>query len=256
MLSIGTSPLDFFIFLIIIIIYIVHLKAGKGALGMSERITSYKALAELVSEWGFLPFFKNEISGFSVEEHTPSELWFADGAEGPWEWKGPAVKESGCAYGKFFRNKAGFISREWYIDFANYRRDGYDFDARYEDGLASHRDKRAYDILEQHDSLLSKELKRLWSAAEGDRKGFDTIMTRLQMQGYITTVDFEYQRDKQGNAYGWGIARYAVSERHFGDMFRENVYNISPEKSKERIVRHLSALFPQTDEEQILKIIK
>ncbi len=30
-----------------------------------------------------------------------------------------------------------YVSAKWFPDFANYRRDGYDFDARFEDGLAS-----------------------------------------------------------------------------------------------------------------------
>lgn len=28
-----------------------------------------------------------------MEEHTPPELWFVDGVEGPWEWKGPVIRE-------------------------------------------------------------------------------------------------------------------------------------------------------------------
>ena len=75
----------------------------------------------LVQEIGFLPFFENRISGFSIEEMTPASLWFTD-VPGPWEWKGGIIRR-GCAYGKFFRGKAGFISREWYTDFANYRRE-------------------------------------------------------------------------------------------------------------------------------------
>lgn len=50
------------------------------------------------------------------------------------------------AYGKLFAKKAGLVSREWYPDLANYRRNGYDFDARYEDGLASHQEKRVMDV--------------------------------------------------------------------------------------------------------------
>ena len=44
-------------------------------------------------------------------------------------------------YGKFFEKKAGFISLKLWPDFCNYRRDGYDFDARSDDGLAPYKDK-------------------------------------------------------------------------------------------------------------------
>ena len=97
---------------------------------METRIRSCEDLIRLIDTWGFVPFFRNAICGFSVEELTPPELWFSDTADGPWEWKGPAIRQSGCAYGKFFCGKAVFISREWFPEFANWRRDGYDYDAR------------------------------------------------------------------------------------------------------------------------------
>lgn len=122
-----------------------------------HRIRTKDDLADLVEQWGFLPLLKNKIPGFSVEEQTMPELWFAEGADGPWEWKGPVIRETGCGYGKVFRGKAGFVSREWYPDFANYRRNGYDFDARYEDGLAGWQDKLAYNVLAEYGSLISRE---------------------------------------------------------------------------------------------------
>ena len=86
------------------------------------EIRSAGDMEALVQQWGFLPFFKNEIEGFSIEEHTPPEWWFgdSDGGEGwgPWDWKGPVARTGSCAYGKFFRKKAGFISLEWFADFA------------------------------------------------------------------------------------------------------------------------------------------
>lgn len=217
----------------------------------SALIASAEDLGELVEVYGFLPFFKNELPGFSVEEHTPPNLWFVDDADGPWEWKGPVIRSTGCAYGKFFRGKSGFISKAWYPDFANYRRDGYDFDARYDDGLVRYKDKAVYDVLCEHDSLLSKEWKQLSGFGKNGRKGFEPILTRLQMQCYVTTVDFEYQQDRYGNIYGWGIARYATPEKHYGGAFKDCVYRCSPTESKERILRHLMSLFPLEKEEKL-----
>lgn len=222
---------------------------------MIGRIRSCDDLVKLIDAWGFVPLFRNSIRGFSVEELTPPELWFSDTAEGPWEWKGPAIRASGCAYGKFFQNKAVFISREWFLDFANYRRDGYDYDARFEDGLASFNDKWVYDLLESEPSLLSKELKQRGGFGKDGRKGFDAILTRLQMQGYVTTTNFEYLLDKHGAPYGWGVARYAVPENHFGADFSARVYRRTPEESARRIAEHLADLFPQADQKQIQKIV-
>lgn len=217
-----------------------------------NEVRSAQALAELAETWGIVPFFQNSIPGFSIEEHTPPDLWFSDEQDGPWEWKGPVIRQTGCAYGKFFQNKAAFISRTWFSDFANWRRDGYDFDARYDDGLAKSADKYVFDLLDRQDSLLSKDLKRLGGFGKKGRKGFDTIITRLQMQGYVTTADFEYRLDKSGRVYGWSVARYATPERYFGAEFTDTVYRRKPEESKDRILAHLSALLPEIPKQEIL----
>lgn len=39
-------------------------------------------LIAAVEQCGFLPFFRNEIHGFSIEELCPPELWFADDVDG------------------------------------------------------------------------------------------------------------------------------------------------------------------------------
>ncbi|MBR6941255.1 MAG: hypothetical protein IKH65_10635, partial [Clostridia bacterium] len=86
-------------------------------------IKTKKDLEDAVTEFGFVPFFSNSVPGFSLEENVSPRAWFSSD-EGAWEWKGPVIRETGCAYGKFFENKAVFISKEWFPDFANYRRDG------------------------------------------------------------------------------------------------------------------------------------
>ncbi|MBQ6933024.1 MAG: hypothetical protein IJN37_01415 [Clostridia bacterium] len=218
-------------------------------------IRSKADIIALVEKWGFVPFFKNEIRGFSIEELIDPSLWFGEN-DGPWEWKGPVIRETGCAYGKFFRGKAVFISRDWICDFANWRRDGYDHDARYDDGLASYNDRQVCEVLEKHPSLLSKNLKELSGFGRNGKKGFDGIITRLQMQGYVTTTDFEYMKDKKGKVYGWGVARYATFEQQFGEFFTQNVYKCQPSESYNRIFNHICRLFPDVDEGVVRKLLK
>ena len=221
-------------------------------------IRTKKDMIKAVETFGFLPFFANSIPGFSIEEHVVNDVWYTSGENEwkVWEWKGPVIRESGCAYGKFFENKAAFISKEWFPDFANYRRDGYDFDARFDDGLASYRDKDLYELLAANVPVLSKDLKTMGNYGKGGRKGFDTILTRLQAQCYVLTSDFVYARTKQGKNYGWGIAEYSTPEAFFGNFFRERVYRRTPEESYQRIFDHISALFPDVDEKAIRKILK
>ena len=115
-----------------------------------------------INEIGFLPLFKNEIPGFSLEERTVPEYWWSGDTEvDPWEWREIIARRVEVAYGKFFDKKAGFISKEWLPYFANYRRDGYDFDSLWEDGKASRRQKKIMDLFEENDEIESEELNKI-----------------------------------------------------------------------------------------------
>jgi hypothetical protein len=221
-------------------------------------IKSKSDLIQAINKFGFVPFFENSIPGFSVEEHITPDCWWNSGTGvwEAWEWKGQIIRETGCAYGKFFEKKACFISREWFMDLANYRRDGYDFDARYDDGLAPYKDKQLYDLIVSSAPVLSKELKRLGNYKKGGNKGFDTIISRLQAQCYVTISDFVYMKDKSGKRYGWGVAEYSTPEMFMGSDFTDNVYRYSPEESYERILEHFYGLFPGEEPEIIKKFIK
>ena len=220
-------------------------------------IQSKADLTDAIRQFGFLPFFANSISGFSVEEHITEDCWYhsGDGSWSAWEWKGPVIRETGCAYGKFFGKKACYISPEWFPDFANYRRDGYDFDARYDDGLADRRDKVLFELVDANAPVISKRLKQLGNYRKGGNKGFDTCITRLQAQCYVVISDFVYMKDKYGKPYGWGVAQYSTPERFMGEDFFNQVYRRTPEESYERILAHFCGLFPHEDIGKLKKFI-
>ena len=220
-------------------------------------------LEDAIGEYGIVPYFRCSIPGFSLEEHCPPRVLFSDGEEDTWAWKGPVIRETGCAYGKFFEKKAAYVSRELFPDLANYRRDGYDFDARYDDGLARFQDKLLFDLLEERAPVLSKELRLAGGyaysgrgqSAEG-RKGFDASIARLQEQCYVIISDFVYTLDKQGRPRGWGVAEYTTPERFWGERFRERVYAREPEESRARLLEHLARLFPQAGEAALTRFLR
>ena len=220
-------------------------------MAMIRQIDGVEALEAAAEEYGLLPFFSCGVPGYSVEDLTPARFWFADGVDGPWEWRMEAARRHNSAYAKLFAGKAGFCSREYYAELANYRRGGYDFDARWEDGLANHRDRQIIDALNKYGPLLTRELKR----AAGVEKGFETCLTRLQMQCYITVYDFEYLRDRHGVPYGWGMARYALSEAVFGDLPRA-AYFRKPSESFALLLKRLRELNPAAGEKALIRLIK
>ena len=49
------------------------------------RIRSWQDLVRWIDQVGFLPLFKNEITGFSAEEHTSDLYWWTgDPEQDPW----------------------------------------------------------------------------------------------------------------------------------------------------------------------------
>ena len=240
-----------------------------------KRLYSAEDLEQAVVKWGFLPFFKCGIVGFSVEELSAPELWFEEGIDGPWEWKGPVIRNWNCTYGKIYNRKAGFVSLEWLPDLVNYRRATYHANKMLLNSDEEDCEQIIYDTVVKYESLLSKEIKSLCGfhkpkqrqqhpfekllkqkAKRPKGESFDTAITRLQMATLLVTADFEYLCDKHGHPYGWGVARYTTPEALFGKECLTSCGKRTPEESKVRILAHLSNLFPHATETQLLKIIE
>lgn len=202
-----------------------------------------------IEEVGFLPFFRNEIKGFSVEEHTASTAWWTgDPATDPWEWRGMLASRGRLIYGKFFNRAAGFISKKWFPAFANYRRDGYDFDAAWDDELASRKAKKIMDLFaddRMDREILSPDLKEFAGYGKNGEKNFDGEITNLQMQTYLCIHDFKRRKSKAGKEYGWGVAQYCTPEHLFGYEHVSSLYNEDPAESALRILRHALEIYPR-----------
>ncbi len=226
-------------------------------------VQSKQDLIDAVQEFGIIPYFSNSIPGFSLEEHCPPSVLFNDTEENTWEWKGPVIRATGCAYGKFFAKKAAYVRRDLFLDLANYRRDGYDFDARYDEGLARFQEKQLYDLIAENAPIPSKVLRKSggyaysgrWQKTDG-KKGFDTSVTRLQEQCYVIISNFVYTIDKNGNRRGWGVAEYSTPEKYMGETFTEGVYRRKPGESYALLFEHLQRLLPAAAEKEIRKFLQ
>ena len=228
--------------------------------GLSEDdpycIKTVDELIKYINEIGFLPLFQNEIPGFSVEERTVPDYWWSDNIErDPWEWRRVIAGRGEIAYGKFFGKKAGFISKEWLPYFANARRDGYDFDARYDDELVKNRCKKIMDLFDDHEELYSFEMKKLAGFGKGGEKNFDGTITELQMLTYLVVKDFRQKKNKAGQPYGWSVAVYSTPEQMWGKELVRAAYAERAEVSRERILNYMKEIYPIATEKQIGKII-
>ena len=229
------------------------------------RIRTYKELTAYVSEVGFLPLFSNGVERFSAEEHVSPRYWWSGiREEDPWEWREIIAGEHQVAYGKFFAGRAGFISLEWLPYFANFRRDGYDFDPRWEDGLANRREKLIMDKLIDRDAdgepvwsdirILTTNLKKLCGFGKGGEKNFPGITTNLMMQTYLVITGFTRRVSKKGQEFGMPVSILQPPEAVWGYELVTSAYSEKPSQSWERIFNRVKTLFP-SDDESIIQII-
>lgn len=230
------------------------------------RIRTWEELVNWIDEVGFLPLFANEVTGFSVEEHVFAGHWWTGSAkEDPWEWREIIARSRKTAYGKFFDKKAGFISLKWLPFFANARRSGYDFDAKWADGLADRREKAIMDfylseedsgdLLWKTDQILSTDLKKMAGFGKMGAKNYSGIVTRLQMELYLVTVDFCRRTNKRGEEYGMPVSVMLPPESVWGYDLLTSAYHESPEQSRQRIYDRVRELYPAADEKAAERIL-
>ncbi len=221
-------------------------------------IHTVNELMDYINEIGFLPLFKNEIPGFSVEERTVPEFWWCEDADrDPWIWRELIARSGTIAYGKFFNKKAGFISKEWFPYFANARRDGYDFDALWDDEMASMRQKKIMDLFadDPDTELFSFEIKKKAGFGKGGEKNFEGTMTDLQMKTYLCMRDFKRRINKKGLPYGWNVAIYSTPEHLWGYEHVISAYKEYPSASADRIRKYMKEIYPIATDKDIQKVL-
>ena len=231
-----------------------------------DCIHTVEDLENYIEEIGFLPLFGNEVAGFSVEEWTDPRYWWTDITEkDPWRWREIIARRGKIAYGKFFDKKAGFISLKWLPYFVNYRRSGYDFDARWEDGLANRREKSIMDVYFYEDEegdavysterILSTDLKKKCGFGKEGSKNYPGIITGLQMQTYLVITDFVRRKNKRGEDYGMPVSIMMTPEAVWGRDVVTSAYNETPSESWQKIFDHVKELYGKSEEEAIIKLI-
>ena len=228
----------------------------------SEALHTVSDAIAYIKEVGFIPLFSNSIPGFSLEEHTaPSQWWTDDPESDPWKWRQVLSSDPNVAYGKFFGRNAGFISKDWFPVFANYRRNGYDFDALFEDELASYRSKKIMDVFEMDDDavgrqIMSSEVKSLAGfSKEGGEKNFEGVITDLQMQTYLIMGGFQQKKNRKGQPFGWHIAVMETPETKWGRNFVTSAYSEDPLQSWQKIMAKVTECFGEVDEKAITNLL-
>ena len=218
---------------------------------MKLQIRNQDDMVRIVEEYGFLPFFRSAIPGFSVEELAVPAVWFPPKGEGVWEWKSIVIDRTGGTYGRFFHSRPAFVSKEFFTLLAAYRRDGYDFEGFSNDGHATRSERTVHSLLEETDSESSTFLKL---KAKMSKTTFEKAIAGLQMKTFAVIQRFDYKLTKDGRSYGWGVARYALADYIFDDLETE-VDRYTPEEAYGKLESHLKERFPDCDTGDIHRLL-
>ena len=134
------------------------------------NVYSPESMINAIKEIGIIPFSKNIVPGWSIQEITDPDFWFTTSDQlGPWDWKVEAVHE-GIVYGKFIGGKAAFATLEAYSHLMNWRRSlpkyriavcGASEMKNLEERIAAYLSPTLLNCICERESLESSEIKNL-----------------------------------------------------------------------------------------------
>ena len=175
---------------------------------MLPPVSSPDAMCDAIRVAGIIPFFRGPVPGFSIEELTPPEHWFATSDElGPWDWKIAAVQSGDIAYGKFLcGGKAAFATVEWYAHLRNWRRSL----PEYEPDAAG---RRVLDLAAEQGSVSSADIRHLLGLKKAAADG---VSSRLMHQCRLLIGDIErVYRGPSLKYSGWQHCSFCTPEALF-----------------------------------------
>ncbi|MBE5792334.1 MAG: hypothetical protein E7322_09300 [Clostridiales bacterium] len=217
---------------------------------IKRQLKNADDMTALVNEIGFLPLFDVGVNGFSVEEMTRGQ-WWTGRADDPWHWREIAATQGEIIYGKIFNGRAGFVSRKWFPKFANYRRDGYDFDSRWEEGLEPPRNQAIMECVFHNPVIMTSDIKK-----QVGKTGFEGALTDLQMKTYLIIRGFDRKKNRFQEPYGWSIGVMDTPENAFGGDWATSAYQENPEKSYKDMIDQIESCLPGIDREALQRIMR
>ena len=165
-------------------------------------------MCDAIRTAGIIPFFKGPVPGFSIEELTPPEHWFASSDElGPWDWKIAAVQSGDIAYGKFLcGGKAAFATVEWYAHLHNWRLSLPEY-------TPDSAGRRVLELAAEQGSVSSADIRRLLGIKKAAADG---VSSRLMHQTRLLIGDIErVYRGPSLKYSGWQHCSFCTPEALF-----------------------------------------
>jgi hypothetical protein len=175
-------------------------------------ITSYEEAAEVIAKVGILPLSGLFPEHPSLESITQREAWHTGKDTDPWLWRDRFAGEGAAAYGRFMAKKPILVDAAWFPLLQAALKPAKSLRNRYEDGIVSKEVLRLYDLIEGHDGIDVKELRRAAGLQDKEsKKTFDDALIELQSTGGIVIAGISERLNELGNKNGWNSTCYSLS---------------------------------------------
>ncbi len=149
---------------------------------------------------------------------TPVRWHTGDKETDPWEWRMRVLEErDDIAYGKFFFNKGGFVTKEWLPFFLAARHGGSMFLHEYQEGHCSQMSKHIYELIYQKKTVAAHDIKPLLELGKEEQKDMEKALIELQMGLFIVIGGRQQKRSIAGEPYGWSSTVFTTTEHYFGE---------------------------------------
>ena len=244
------------------------------------NIDSPESMISAIKEIGIIPFSKNAVTGWSVQEITDPDFWFTSSDQlGPWDWKIEAVRE-GIVYGKFIGGKSAFATVEAYRHLMNWRRSL----PKYRIALGgAHLSPTLLNCIRERESLESSEIRALledlipqetrkqvggcmekYLIPNIKRPAVDMLLQHLDMGTWTIVGDITRVYKGPNCEYkGWQKNSITTPELLFGSLSQPTdapswarhlesctdndiPTDCTPEESREILISRIEALYPGT----------
>lgn len=215
---------------------------------LNYQISSATEMEQAIREVGIIPFIKDAIPGFSIQELTKQGYWIGgeEDSLGPWDWKIECVLSGDIAYGKFLcGGKAAFATIPFYRELANVRRSTTTPD---DDG------QLIMERVREQGSITIKEVRSLLGVK---KSAADAAVSRLMHQCRLLTGSIERIYTGPYQTYkGWQVSTFCTPEALFeSDAILQTAH--SPEESMQFLLEHISTLTNGSASDKLIqKILK
>jgi len=218
-----------------------------------QSIDSFTSFCKSLRQVGFSMGGSNDEGIFSLSRYFSDniESHTGDLETDPWQWRIRGITEcDDIAYGKFFFNKGGWITKEWFPYFMAIRRGHRTFNEMYEDGLISIAAKQVYELIQNNPGISLFEIKNTLGK---DNSKLESTLTMLQMKMLITINGERFKISKDGKEYGWPVTTFCTAEEFFGEDIFEKSCSIGKQEAMNKISEQVLTLNPDAKEKDICK---